>query len=107
MALLHVTPLYEGDVSSGAFVTLYTVPAGFRVVLRSVNVYNTTATITAAILGIDSGNVFNHSLAAAGAAGSDYLWLGWIVLGPGQKIQGATGGSRTVHYIVSGTIYTI
>lgn len=107
MALLHVTPLYEGNVSSGAFVSLYTVPAGMRVVLRSVNVYNTSSTITAAILGLDSGIIFNHSLAVAGSSGSDFLWQGWIVCGPGQVIQGATGGSRTVHYVVSGTIYTI
>lgn len=107
MALLHATPLYKGNVSSSGFVTLYTVPAGKRVVLRSVNIYNTTATITAAILGVNSGILFNRSLAVAGAAGADTYWAGWIVLGPGDVIQGATGSSRTCFYAVSGSIYDI
>jgi len=107
MALLHATPLYVGSIGSGSYVTAYTVPTGYRVILREIVAYNTTGTATVVLSAIDGTAFDNTTLAVSGAAGSSFTHNYWIVLGPGQTIQFATGGSRTVDFVVSGSIYTI
>lgn len=110
MALLHATQLYVGNVTSvNPTKTLaYTVPAGMRIILRSVDMRNLLGT------GGQTGYVylagvlaFSRVLTTGGSAGSDVEVRPWIVLTPGQQIQLACTNAAGIAFLVSGSIYTI
>lgn len=108
MAELHAVVLYQGRVTSGSYVTVYTVPAGRRVILRMVNVRNHANAGANAYLSVDGSlDVFLRVLTASGNAGCDAQWSGWIVLGPGQLIKAASSQSGGVDFVISGSSYTI
>lgn len=110
MALLHVTPLFNGNVTSvnPSLTNLYTVPAGDRVVVRQVLVRNLTAgTGETFYLYVDSTLVASLVATSGGSAGGTVLFQPWIVLGPGQVLKGAASVAAGFGVNVGGSIYTI
>lgn len=107
MALLHATPLGNGATSSGAFSTIYTVPAGMRVIVRSVIMRNASAGAGAGWVGVAGFTVLAYPLTGAGTAGCNFEWRPWLVLGPGSTLQIATGSGISVGFWASGSIYSI
>lgn len=107
--LLHVLQLAALNVTSTtAHTVLYTVPAGFRVVLRHVTLANRSATGGSAYLfAPDPFEVHRVTLAARSAAGDTADYETWIVLGPGDKIAAIVGTGVQADYVVSGSIYFI
>lgn len=109
MALLHATHLYEGNITttSGTQV-LYTVPAGYRVIIRSVILRNAAGSTNSVNILVDSTwAAYFVSLPAGGTAGSSNEWRPWLVLGPGQTIGGRVSVATGCNCIISGSIYTI
>jgi hypothetical protein len=106
MALLHVTQFFVGSVTSVSptYTTLYTVPAGHRIVLRNIQLHNQDGT-TARLFYLKVGGtlVYNPSVSAGGNSAVSL----WIVLGPGQTIQTAGSNAAGFGLVVSGSDYTI
>lgn len=90
------------------FVTAYTVPAGDRIVLRSIAVRNLNGsggvTWYVRLAGVV---VFTGVLASGGTSGGSAEWRPWIVMTPGQKIELAVSATPGVGAVVSGSLYTI
>lgn len=87
---------------------MYTVPAGHRVILRSINVYNVTGSGNRAFVSLSSGrNIAEITLAAANTAGGSVNQQVWIVLEPGDTIQIGNGNATAIDYILSGTVHYI
>ena len=107
MALLHLTPLFQGNVTAGAVRTIYTVPAGDRVNLRNVVMSNRSAAAQTVTLSLNGQYIVAwFGLAAAGGGSSSATWSGWLVLAPGTTITfNVQTGSCDV--LCSGSIYTI
>jgi hypothetical protein len=110
LALLHATQFAALKVITvnPTLTTAYTVPAGDRIILRSVAMRNllTTGTLTAYVY-LAGLLIESHILAAGGAAGSDFEWRPWIVMTPGQLVQLAVSNATGADMIVSGSLYTI
>lgn len=108
MALLHSTLFYRGVVTilNPATILAYTVPAGYRIVLRSVSAQNQGSTPT--VLGfVRISGVFVHqfNLTGAGTSGGYAEWRPWIVAGPGDTINLSTSGSPGIGFVISGSLY--
>lgn len=109
-ALLHVTPLWNGNVTSvnPAKTALYTVPAGDRVVVRQVLVRNLDAsTGRSFFIYVDTTIVATLVATSGGSAGGTVLFQPWIVLGPGQVLNGASQVATGFGVNVGGSLYTI
>lgn len=109
MALLHVKQLYKGTITStGAGVVMYVVPAGFRVVVRSI-VFRNNASVSnvvrVSVLG--TVQVFTTTLGAVGTTTASYEWRPWLVLEPDDDIRMNVGNSGGVGVVVSGSLYFI
>ena len=84
---------------------LYTVPAGYRTIVKSLVLWNRFGTAQRVVVGILSGSTlladFVVVLAATSNAAETNVLQPWIVMEAGQKIQVAPQGG-TVDAIVSG-----
>lgn len=107
MALLHATPLFSGNITATAFTTVYTVPAGMRIIIRSVAVRNAAAAAQVVSLAVDAVNVWVKNLTTGGTDGSAFEWRPWIVLTEGQTIRVHVSNSAGAAFTISGSIYTI
>jgi hypothetical protein len=86
----------------------YTVPAGDRIVIRSVAVRNLSGTsATTAILWVANTLVWTHSLGVGGTSTDSFEFRPWIVATPGQLIQMAASNSTGFGCVISGSLYTI
>lgn len=85
--------------------TAYTVPAGMTVILKSVYMYNISATADTCNVSIQSAGggtvqiVAQQSIPAPGAAN----WAGWVILGPGDIIA-VKSTLGTTRFWLSGTV---
>lgn len=110
MALLHVLQFYAANVTTvnPTFTTAYTVPAGDRIVLRSIAVRNLNGaagvTVYVKVAGVLVKSIV---LTTGGTSGDSSEWRPWIVATPGQTIQLAVSGATGVGAVVSGSLYTI
>lgn len=88
--------------------TLYTVPAGDRIVIRNLAARNLNgSSATTVILWVANALVFTVSLTTGGTAGDHISQNLWIVATPGQTIQMAASNSTGFGIVVSGSLYTI
>jgi hypothetical protein len=110
MALLHATSLWNGDVTNTVSpgTTVYTVPAGMRIIIRSINLHNrdgsSNQTVTVRVAGTV---ILNRTLSFGTSSAADYEMRPWIVATPGQTIQVKAGLALGVSVVISGSIYTI
>lgn len=87
---------------------MYTVPAGDRIILRSIAARNLSgsAGVTWYVY-IGSTIIFTNVLTTGGSAGGSFEWRPWVVLGPTQTIEMAVSAAAGISCVVSGSIYTI
>jgi hypothetical protein len=110
MALLHVTQLARQNVTTvnPVFTTIYTVPAGDRIVLRSIAVRNLSGSAGVTwYVEIDTVVVFTNVLGVGSVNAGSYEWRPWIVLGPGQLLKVAVNAAAGIGLVASGSLYTI
>lgn len=90
--------------------TIYTAPAGTRVIVKSVIVWNHAATPTLVTLTFQEGGVSYVSMeflpAAKGAAGSTIFQECWFVLRAGDDLYAVAAASYT-EMLVSGSVLTL
>jgi hypothetical protein len=107
---LRATQLYVGNVTTVNPVktTLYTVAAGKRVILKSVQARNLyTGGTNTFYLFVATYLVWSYVLAAGGSAGSNFELRPWIVINPGQTLQAAVTNATGAGLVVSGSLHYI
>lgn len=110
MTLLHATQLFVGNVitANPTFTTCYTVPAGDRIILRSIAYRNLNgSTVQSLYVKIGGTVVWTAAVAAGGTSAGSGEWRPWIVCPPGQTIQLAASTTTGFGILISGSIYTI
>jgi len=110
MALLHATQLFTGTivVLTNPGTTLYTVPAGNRIIVRSVAVRNLWGGgVNRFFFKVNGTIVWDPNLNAGGTSGDSQEFRPWIVATPGQLLQALVTNANGVGVVVSGSIYTI
>lgn len=98
--------LHMGSSNAGTTATLYTVPTGYRTILKSITVYNTFAGVNLVQLNIVRASatlsIYVVICAAAGGAGAQQQLLPWIVLNEGDSFT-LTIGHNAAYWTISGT----
>lgn len=110
MPLLHASQLYLGDVTTGyPGIKAYTVPAGYRLILRSVTCRNRNGAANIAYVTINSThNIASQALAAAGAVDGWKELILWVVLNPADELWlGSQLTSLGIAFTASGTLYYV
>jgi hypothetical protein len=110
MALLHVMQFAAQNVTSvnPTYTTLYTVPAGDRIVIRSVQVRNLSGTAAmTAYLRVNTFLIDSLVMTVGGTAGSSVEHRPWWVCAPGDVISMAASVATGYGLILSGSLYTI
>lgn len=108
MALLHYLQLYNASVASGAVRTLYTVPAGFRVVVRNVVVANRAASASAPTMSVNAARVIQwYALTAAGTTGATNSQDFRFILNPGDFLSFNVPAPGPCDVLATGSIYSI
>lgn len=95
--------LAAATIGDGSVHNLYTVPSGFRTIVKGITVYNATATACGVTLEVKSGAtllaLFNVWTKGAGVDGDTTILEPWIVLEAGQTLAVgfcSSGGYITV-----------
>jgi hypothetical protein len=110
VALLHATQLFAGDVTNTVSPgqTVYTVPAGMRIIIRSISLHNRDGSANQIVTVRVAGTVIlNRTLGLGGTSAADFEMRPWIVAVPTQLIQVKAGLTLGVAVVISGSIYTI
>jgi hypothetical protein len=105
MATLRATSFYSGTATGGGPVTLYTVPSGHKIILRSVNLYNeegSNSAVTIAVPGFPT--ICAIVLAAAGSFGANFNIQPHITFDAGTVIAFYGQSGHTISVILSGTL---
>jgi hypothetical protein len=107
---VHSTQLGAHQNVGASYVTLYTVPAGKRTIVKSIWARNSNAAAQVAavqlLLASGADIFFFIPLAASPAAGSTLFMPLWVVLNQGDVIKYAAGGTNG-DVIVSGAELTV
>lgn len=110
MALLHVTPLYAGDVTTvnPSLTTAFTVPAGYRYTVKTVTMRNAWSGGSNDFYIIQGSVHLAHFILGNGGGSLDSAQFNtWVVFGPGAQLKLAVSNAAGVHATVSGYLYTI
>jgi hypothetical protein len=97
--------LGAGQRTTTAITTLYTVPAGFRTIIKSIVLLNTNAAANNIILTIEiSGSTIaamTFHCAATGSVGDTITQELWIVVNAGELVR-IQSTQQPYYYVVSG-----
>lgn len=105
MTALRATQFFIGIVTGPGPTTLYTVPAGMRIVVHGLSVYNeesTTQATTVYVAGTQT--LWAGVLAGAGSPGSLAVTLMYEVFNAGQAILIVNPSGKKVTVNMSGTL---
>ena len=106
MAALRTTVFVSQQVTSSTGLVVYTVPAGHRIIIRSINLYNESGSTNGVTVARDSvATMWSGTLAAA--PGGRINIQPWIVLDAGQSIKVFTTAARACSVIISGSLLFI
>lgn len=94
---LHTTQFFSGLKAGAGNVLLYTVPTGYRAVVKDVLLINQVASSKFVNVLVDNSvEIVAATLAAAGGSGATLHATLWTVLNQGQTIYwGSVAGSNT------------
>lgn len=105
MASLRATQFFDGVITGPGPVNLYTVPTGFRIILRSINMFNPESTTNPCTVALAGGaTLFALTMPIAGTPGSTANLQPWVVVSAGQVLQGYTGSGKHCHIVLSGSL---
>lgn len=109
MALLHAIQMFVGSITTvnPTLTTVYTVPAGFRVILREVTVRNKATVAANALLSVNTTIVRTFVMGAGSSATDSAEARFWIVLAPGDTVKLTGTQAAGFGTCVSGSIYSI
>jgi hypothetical protein len=110
VAELHAIQLYQGNVVSvnPTRTNLYTVPAGRRIIVRSVASRNLNGGSSQAFyVYVNATVVYTVLATSGGSSGGSNEFRPWLVLGPGDILGAAAATSTGFGVVASGSTYTI
>ena len=109
MAALRVTQFFRGVVVGNGGTSAYTVPAGYRIVLRSAIFKNESGAAAGGSLWLSGASrIMFQNLAAAGSPGDTVEWRPWLVIGAGQTITVTISPvGAHVDVVLGGSLYFI
>lgn len=108
--MLHVSTFWLGNVTSvnPTKTNLYTVPTGYRAVLRSIAARNLNGSASQSFYVFINGTIIHSELlTSGGSSGGSTDWLPWIVFDEGQTLQMAASTSTGFGVVAGGSLYTI
>lgn len=106
--MLRAFQVGNGSISGTALTTIYTVPSGYRLILKHVVLLNASASICDVQLRVGSaGTVWRAHLLAYGNAGDAASLYFWIVVDAGQTVQLQRSNAGQYTYSISGSLHTI
>jgi hypothetical protein len=104
MAELRIAQLARGAATSSSYVTVYTVPAGRRVILKNLNLRNQSgAASNVQVNTTGVADLLAFPLTAGGTVGGNASIDMWVVLNAGDTIRIAVSSGTTVSFVFSGT----
>lgn len=104
MALLRAHQFFNGVVATPPAAPLYTVPAGWTIILKDVSIQNVGAS-TATVRIVQSGRVLTlKSLTSSGSAGSSWDYQTWVVLTEGQALSISSSVNQSYNVVMSGSL---
>lgn len=105
---VHTFQVYSGVVTGAGPTTLYTVPAGYRLLLKAVNVMNNIGTAKSCAIQVDSGPaLFSVTVPAASGVAGLYQWNGFAAYNAAQVIRYVGGASSNFSLNLSGYLYPL
>lgn len=105
---LHTAQFYGAGVSGAGPTTLYTVPAGYRALVKHINVMNNIGTAKNCGMQVDSGPaIFSVTVPAASGVAGLFQWTGFVALNAGQVLRYVGGASANFSVFVSGYLYPL
>lgn len=108
MATLRATQFAAGAITGTAVTNIYTVPAGHKIILKSISVLNAGGVATNINVRKSAfGSFRNYALAAFGAAGCSVTDHTWIVFEAGDVIQINSNVNVTYTYVICGSLMVI
>jgi len=110
MAELRATQFFHANVSTvnPAKTTAWTVPAGRRIIVRSVAMRNLSLGVTQTLYVLVGGIVVKSQIITPpGSSGDSVEWRPWIVVDEGETLQLTVGTAGSVGVVVSGSNHFI
>jgi hypothetical protein len=104
VARLRTKQLASGLITGTAVTDVYTVPAGYRTILKTVQLLEASGVacqVNVRLSGVGAWEVV--SLAAYPASGASANVKQWVVFEPGQVLQLNRSNAGTYTYILSGS----
>lgn len=108
MADLRTTQLAELTISGTAITNIYTVPAGKRAILKSMNIMEVSGVGSDVQIRVGSIQtiVRTHVNAYGGAGDSAQLFF-WLVLNAGETLSVKRISSGDINVVASGSVHTV
>lgn len=104
MAALRATSFFIGEVSGSGNHTVYTVPAGKRIVVHGITIQDVSGSShTVQVRTIGLGTIIANTLAGYPAGGSGWVMTPYIVLNATDGIVIGLPGGGDVTVTISGT----
>lgn len=108
MPALRSTSFYNGQIVGPGPINLYTVPTGYRIVLKEILMYNHASTGNGATVALASGSTLvSRVLGAAGGGTSELITPCWTVINAGQVLQGYSDSGKHLTIALSGSLLYI
>lgn len=105
---VHSTKFFLGTITDATQTNLYTVPTGYRAVIKAINVQNTAGTSCFCSMRVDTAaGIFAVTVPAQSGTNGVYQWNGWIVIDAGQVINGHAATGKTLSVSVAGYLYPL
>lgn len=104
MATLHSHEFFSGRITAFGTSNLYTVPAGYLIVLKAASFNNSSSGSKVAQLQVDGTWVIANRTLAANA---NFVWSGWVALQAGHVVQAFNGVAGALDVNVSGYLYYV
>lgn len=105
---VHTYQFYAGGVTGAGPTVLYTVPAGYRALLKHVNVMNNIASAKSCAVTVDAAEaVFSVTVPAASGVAGLYQWNGFVALNAAQVLRYVGGSASNFSLILSGYLYPL
>lgn len=108
MATLRATQFASGAIFTNATTTVYTVPAGHKIILKDITLQEASGVACVVNLRLASFGTFRAvTLAAFSGPGSFVELRCWMVFNPGDVLQMSRSNSNVYTYVLSGSLMTI
>jgi hypothetical protein len=105
---VHTFQFYGARVTGAGRTTLYTVPAGYRALVKAILVHNAASVTKSIELDVDSAfSIYQASLTAVGTSGATGQLNGFIPLNAAQVISYVGSAGCIFDIVIGGYLYPL